>query len=120
MNTFQMQECRIPGCLRYYTKLSSTDSRLRSLDSIDKQLLCINGKISALESRLGDNENTVKSIHKTVSDLEECKNYDAVKLSELCDDQKRLDHTQSQIQNELRKTIGHWLDMVYLPSGGIS
>ena len=26
-----------------------------------------------------------------------------VKLSELCDDQMRLDHTQSQIQNELRK-----------------
>ena len=78
--------------------------RLRSLDSIDKQLLRINGKISALEVRLGENENTVKSIHKTVSDLEECKNFDSVKLAELCDDQKRLDHTQSQIQNELRKT----------------
>ena len=85
-------------------RLDSIDSRLRSLDSIDKQLLCTNGKISVLESRLGDNENTIKSIHKTVSDLEECKNYDSVKLSELCDDQKRLDHTQSQIQNELRKT----------------
>lgn len=73
------------------SRLDSIDNRLKSLDSIDQQLLNINGKISSLEVRMSENENTVKSIKNVVTDLEETKNFDSQALASLRDSQKRLE-----------------------------
>ena len=58
-------------------RLDSIDGKLKSLTSIEKQLTTINSKITSLDTRLTGNEAAVKTLQRTVSDLEESRNFDA-------------------------------------------
>ena len=58
-------------------RLDSIDGKLKSLTSIEKQLTKINSKITSLDTRLTGNETAVKTLQRTVSDLEESRNFDA-------------------------------------------
>ena len=58
-------------------RLDSIDNKLKSLGSIEKQLVSMNTKISGLDLRLQENEKSVKTMNAKVSDLEDSRNFDA-------------------------------------------
>ena len=73
-------------------RLDSIDGKLKSLTSIEKQLTTINSKITSLDTRLTGNEAAVKTLQRTVSDLEESRNFDAAIVESV----KKANETNAQ------------------------
>lgn len=87
------------------SRLDSIDNRLKSLSMIEQQLVNINSKISTLDSRVTENENTVKLVQRTVSDLEESRNFDSRTLDTLKKGQTKIERdmvTNSKLTEELQ------------------
>ena len=78
-------------------RLNSIDNKLKSLDSIEKQLVSMNNKISGLDLRLQENEKSVKTLNAKVSDLEDSRNFDAGVIDQ-------VKKTETGLRKELDQT----------------
>ena len=78
-------------------RLDSIDNKLKSLGSIEKQLVSMNTKISGLDLRLQENEKSVKTLNAKVSDLEDSRNFDAGFIDQ-------VKKTETSMRKELDQT----------------
>ena len=75
-------------------KLDSIDNRLTSLSSIEKQLSNIKSTIATLDIRITDNEKELKNVHRTITGLEESRNFDSATPDSIRTEQSQIKETQ--------------------------
>ena len=82
-------------------KFDSINNRLKSLSSIEKQLSNINITIATLDIRITDNEKELKNVQRTITGLEESRNFDSATLDSIRTEQSQIKETQKNAKSGL-------------------
>ena len=79
---------------RIESRLDNIDSKLKILDSLESKICNINDKVKKIDGRVSSLENKIMECNKTISELQESRNFD----SKVCDEIKKV---QNNVKDQL-------------------
>ena len=79
---------------RIESRLDNIDSKLKILDSLESKICNINDKVKKIDGRVSSLENKIMECNKTISELQESRNFD----SKVCEEIKKV---QNNVKDQL-------------------